>query len=99
MSGKRPYMSRGHYEQVLETLEDLDARLAGLEVGYNETNATAADDLVAQLGQFFESDPEDFVALREAVDRLVENEDSTHAATAKEHADALKDRVEAQIDE
>jgi len=92
-------MSRGHYEQVLETLEDLDARLAGLEVGYNETNATAANDLVAQLGQFFESDPEDFVALREAVDRLVENKDSTHAATAKEHADALKDRVEAQIDE
>jgi len=92
-------MARGPYEQVLETLEDLDARLAGLEVGYNETNATAAEDLVAQLGQFFESDPEDFVALREAVDRLVEDEDSTHAATAKEHADALRDRVQAQIEE
>jgi len=92
-------MSRGPYEQVLETLEDLDARLAGLEVGYNETNATAADELVDQLGQFFENDPDHYVALRDAVDSLVENEDSTHAATAKEHADALRDRVEAQIDD
>ncbi|MFB6141505.1 MAG: hypothetical protein ABEJ26_13845 [Halosimplex sp.] len=92
-------MARGPYEQVLETLEDLDARLAGLEVGYNETNATAAEDLVAQLGEFFESEPDDFAALREAVDRLVETEDSTHAAAAKEHADALRDRVEAQIDD
>ncbi|WP_436925800.1 hypothetical protein [Halosimplex amylolyticum] len=92
-------MARGPYERVLETLEDLDARLAGLEVGYNETNATAAEDLVAKLGEFFESDPDHYVALREAVDRLVETEDSTHAATAKEHADALRDRVEAQIDE
>jgi hypothetical protein len=92
-------MSRGPYEQALETLEDLDARLAGLEVGYNETNATAAEGLVADLDQFFEGSPEDFAALREAVDRLVETEDSTHAATAKEHADALRDRIEAQVDD
>jgi hypothetical protein len=92
-------MVPGPYERVLETLEDLDARLAGLEVGYNETNASAAREHVDQLGEFFESDPDDFVALREAVERLVETEDSTHAATAKEHADALRDRVEAQIDE
>lgn len=91
-------MAQGPYERVLETLEDLDARLAGLEVGYNETNAAAAEDLVAKLGEFFESDPEDYVALREAVERLVEDEDSSYAATAKEHADALRDRVEAQID-
>ncbi|WP_123536969.1 hypothetical protein [Halosimplex salinum] len=92
-------MAPGPYERVLETLEDLDARLAGLEVGYNEVNATAAQEHVDQLGQFFENDPDDFVALQEAVDRLVETEDSTHAATAKEHADALKDRVEAHIEE
>lgn len=92
-------MAPGPYEQVLETLEDLDARLAGLDVGYNETNATAADDLVDQLGQFFENDPDHYVALRDAVDELVATEDSTHAATAKEHADALRDRVEAQIDD
>ncbi|WP_436907084.1 hypothetical protein [Halosimplex marinum] len=92
-------MAPGPYERVLETLEDLDARLAGLEVGYNETNASAAREHVAELGDFFENDPDDFVALREAVERLVETEDSTHAATAKEHADALRDRVEAQLDE
>jgi len=92
-------MAPGPYERVLETLDDLDARLAGLEVGYNETNASAAQEHVDQLGEFFESEPEHFVALREAVDRLVETEDSTHAAAAKEHADALKERVEAQLDE
>ncbi|ELZ28240.1 hypothetical protein C475_05525 [Halosimplex carlsbadense 2-9-1] len=92
-------MAPGPYERVLETLEDLDARLAGLEVGYNETNASAAQEHVDQLGEFFESEPEHFVALRDAVDSLVEAEDSTHAATAKEHADALRDRVEAQLDE
>ncbi|WP_459192959.1 hypothetical protein [Halosimplex sp. J119] len=91
-------MAQGPYERVLETLEDLDARLAGLEVGYNETNAAAAEDLVARLGEFFESDPEDYVALREAVEQLVDDEDSSYAATAKEHADALRDRVEAQIE-
>ena len=92
-------MASGPYERVLETLEDLDARLAGLEVGYSETNATAAEELVGDLGDFFQSEPEDFVALREAVDRLVETEDSDHVAEAKEHADALKRRVEAQVDD
>jgi|GEM_PF-1402525 len=92
-------MALGPYERVLETLADLDARLAGLEVGYNETNASAAQEHVDTLGNFFENEPDHFVALQEAVDRLVETEDSTHAATAKEHADALKARIEAQIDE
>ena len=92
-------MASGPYDRVLETLEDLDARLAGLEVGYSETNATAAEGLVDDLGAFFESDPEAFAALREEVDRLVETEDSTHAATAKEHADELKRQVEARAEE
>lgn len=92
-------MPPGPYERVLETLEDLDARLAGLEVGYSDPNATAARDHVAQLADFFENEPDDLVALQEAVDELVETEDSTHAATAKEHADALKHRVEAEVDD
>jgi len=92
-------MTSGPYGRVLETLEDLDARLAGLEVSYSETNAAAAEELVDDLGNFFENDPEHFVALREAVDRLVAEEDASHAADAKEHADALKRRVEAQADE
>jgi len=92
-------MASGPYERVLETLEDLDARLAGLEVSYSETNASAAEERVAELGEFFESDPDDFVALREAVERLVETEDSDYAAEAEEHAAALKRRIEAQVDE
>jgi hypothetical protein len=92
-------MAPGPYERVLETLEDLDAHLAGLEVGYSESNATAARERVADLAEFFEDEPEDFTALREAVDTLVETEDSTHAATAKEHADALKRQIRAQIDD
>jgi hypothetical protein len=92
-------MASGPYERVLETLDDLDARLAGLEVGYSEQNAAAAADLVDELREFFENDPEDLVALVDAVDQLVETEDSGHAATAKEHADALKRQVEDQIDE
>lgn len=92
-------MPPGPYERVLETLEDLDARLAGLEVGYSEENATAARDRVEDLGEFFETDPEAFVGLREAVETLVETQDSAHAATAKEHADALKRQVHARIDE
>ena len=92
-------MPQGPYERVLETLEDLDARLAGLEVGYNETNATAAEDLVAQLGESFETEPAEFDALREAVEHLAETEDSASAATAKRHADALRERVEAQVDD
>jgi hypothetical protein len=92
-------MVSGPSERVLETLEDLDARLAGLEVGYSETNASAARELVGDLGEFFEDEPDDLVALRAAVERLVETEESRHAATAKEHADALAGRVEAQLDE
>lgn len=92
-------MARGPHERVLETLGDLDARLAGLEVAYSEPNATAARERVAELSAFFENEPEDLVALREAVERLVETEDSTHAVTATEHADALKRRVQAQVDE
>jgi hypothetical protein len=92
-------MSPGPYERVLETLEDLDARLAGLEVGYSEPNATAARDHVAELSNFFEDEPSDLAALEDAIEQLVETEDSTHARTAKEHADALKRRIEAQIDD
>jgi ketosteroid isomerase-like protein len=92
-------MAPGPYERVLETLEDLDARLAGLEVGYSEPNATAAREHVAELADFFENDPDDLVALRDAVEELVETEDSAHALTAKEHADALKRQVRAQIDD
>lgn len=92
-------MAPGPYERVLETLDDLDAHLAGLEVGYSEENAVAARERVADLGEFFENDPDEFTALAEAVETLVETEDSTYAATAKEHADALTRQVEAQIDE
>ena len=91
-------MATGPYEEVLDTLEDLDASLAGLQVSYSETNATAAQEHVATLGEFFEQDPDDFSALQDAVDRLVETEDSTHAATAKEHADALARQIKTQID-
>ncbi|MFB6150824.1 MAG: hypothetical protein ABEJ40_03370 [Haloarculaceae archaeon] len=92
-------MAPGPYDRVLETLADLDARLAGLDVGYSEANAAAAQDLVADLEEFFENEPGDLVALRDAVETLVETEDSTHADRAKEHADALRRRVEAQIDD
>ena len=92
-------MASGPYERVLETLEDLDAHLAGVEVSYSETNAAAAEELVDDLGTFFENDPEAFAALRTEVDRLVAEEDASHAAAAKEHADALKRRVEAQVDD
>jgi len=87
------------YEQVLETLDDLDARLAGLEVGYSEANATAALEQVSELGAFFESEPDDLVALRDAVDELVETEESTHARTAKEHADSLERQIRARRNE
>jgi len=92
-------MARGPYDKVLETLKDLDARLAGLQVGYSEPNATAAHQLVADLTDFFENEPDDLVALREAVDNLVDEEDSRYALTAKNHADALKRQVRAQIDD
>jgi len=92
-------MTSGPYERVLETLEDLDARLAGLEVSYSETNAVAAEELVAQLDSFFENDPEHFAALQTEVDQLVAEKDASHAVAAKEHADALKRRVEAQAEE
>jgi len=91
-------MAPGPHEQMLDTLSDLDARLAGLQVGYTESNATAAQEHVAELGEFFENEPEAFVALRESVDRLVETEDSTHAAEATEHADELKRQIQAQVD-
>ena len=91
-------MAPGTHEKVLDTLSDLDARLAGLQVGYSEPNATAAEEHVATLGEFFESEPEAFAALRESVERLVETEDSTHAAEAKEHADELKRQIQAQVD-
>lgn len=93
------HMAPGPYERVLETLEDLDAHLAGLEVGYSEANASAAQDRVADLTEFFENEPEDLTALRDAVEELVDTENSAHAQTAKEHADSLKRQVEDQIDE
>lgn len=92
-------MAPGPYEQVLDTLGDLDARLAGLQVSYSESNATAAQEHVAALGEFFEHEPEEFAALREAVDSMVESEDSSHAAAAKEHADALEQQIQAQVEE
>ena len=92
-------MAPGPYERVLETLEDLDANLAGLDVGYSEANATAAQEHVEELTAFFESEPQDLVDLREAVEQLVETEDSAHARTAKKHADSLKRQVQNQIDE
>ncbi|MEF8850863.1 MAG: hypothetical protein V5A44_06065 [Haloarculaceae archaeon] len=92
-------MAPGPYEEMLETLSDLDARLAGLQVGYSEPNATAAQEHVAELAAFFESEPAAFVGLRESVERLVETEDSTHATEAKEHADELKALIEAQASE
>lgn len=91
-------MASGPYETVLERLDDLDARLAGLDVGYSEENATAARELVADLERCFESEPEEFVALREAVDTLVDTEDSSYADTAKQHADELKRQIEAEVD-
>jgi ketosteroid isomerase-like protein len=92
-------MAPGPHEQILDTLSDLDARLAGLQVGYSEPNATAAQEHVAELAEFFESEPEAFVALRGSVERLVDTEDSTHAAEAKEHADELKRQIQAQVDQ
>jgi ketosteroid isomerase-like protein len=92
-------MAPGPHEQMLETLSDLDARLAGLQVGYSEPNATAAEEHVAELAEYFESEPEAFVELRESVERLVETEDSAHAAEAKEHADELEAQIEAQAEE
>jgi len=91
-------MAPGPHEKMLDTLSDLDARLAGLQVGYTESNATAAQEHVAELGEFFESEPEAFAALRESVERLVETEDSAYAAEAKEHADELKRQIQAQVD-
>ncbi len=92
-------MVSGPYERMLETLSDLDARLAGLQVGYSEPNATAAQEHVAELAEFFESEPDAFVALRDSVEQLVETEDSNHAAKAKEYADELEAQIEAQASE
>ena len=63
-------MAPGTHERILDTLSDLDARLAGLQVGYSEPNARAAEEHVATLGEFFESEPEAFAALS-AVGTLV----------------------------
>jgi len=92
-------MSSGGYEPVLETLSDLDARLAGLEVGYSAANATAAREHVATLSEYFTEDPDALVALREAVETIVENEDAARVDAAKDHADDLKRQIEAKIDD
>ena len=81
---------------MLELLADLDAHLAGLEVGFSEANATATQELVAELERSLEADRETLVALCEAVEDLVEAEDPEMVARAKEHADELRRQVEAE---
>jgi hypothetical protein len=92
-------MVPGPDERALEILDDIDARLAGLEVGYSEANATAARDLVEQLGGLFDGEPEEYEALREAVDDIVAEENADRVGEAKTHADELKRQVAAQLEE
>jgi hypothetical protein len=92
-------MSSSPYEPILETIADLDARLAGLDVSYSEENATAALEHVRELDAYFEGDPEELVALRSEVETLVETEDASHAHAASERAAALRRRIESQIEE
>ena len=73
---------------------------AGYAVGSGRSARRPAGRLQrTERDEYFESEPDAFVALRESVERLVEAEDSAHAAEAKEHADELQRQIQAQIDQ
>jgi hypothetical protein len=92
-------MVPGQDERALELLEDIDARLAGLEVGYSAENATAARELVDRLGDLFDDEPAEYAQLRAAVDDIVESETADRVGDAKAHADELGRQVATRVDE
>lgn len=81
-----------------ETLDELEAVLALLEDGYDETAAADASHFAGELAEAFDDPPPAVTDLRTGVERLVDDYDEAGVERTLEHAAAVRALVDGDVE-